>query len=292
MKDVWKKLVRPLTNRRIVQWSVGLLAVTYIAMCSWFYKFQENVLFAPNTDPTDLPTNRHERERIGPKFRQALFHPPASEPEAEIHYREYQAKDSIGVVLFLPGNRGNLQLCRFQPEVFIEAGYDVWTMEYRKYGYSKGPLSEEALLKDAQMLYELVTEEHNEQSIVVWGRSLGSGIAANIASRNKPRMLVLETPYYSLVDCVRNSYPFIPASLFRYTLPTYRYLESVDCPVHLIHGDADEKIYYESSIKLKTHCNSNDVTVHPFPGGMHNLRTNNGILSTAFDEKVKLILSL
>jgi fermentation-respiration switch protein FrsA (DUF1100 family) len=102
-------------------------------------------------------------------------------------------------------------------------------------------------------------------------------------------MLVLETPYYSLVDCVRNSYPFIPTALFRFTFPTFRYLESVDCPVHLIHGDADEKIYYGSSMKLENLYKSK-VTVHPFPGGMHNLRTDNGIRSTAFDDKVKFIL--
>ena len=289
MKDVWKKYLGSMIIRRIAKWLIGLLAVGYIAICSWFYFYQEYVLFAPNTDPTDLPTNRSDRERTGPEFRQGWFHPLDPKPEAEIHYREYRAKDSAGVILFLPGNRGNLQKCRFQPEVFIEAGYDVWTMEYRKYGYSEGLLSEEALLDDAQTMYDIVKEKHKEQAIVVWGRSLGSGMAAYIASKNKPRMLVLETPYYSLVDCVRNSYPFIPEALFRYKFPTHNYLDTVACHAHLIHGDADEKIYYGSSKKLEE-LHGSKVTVHTIEGGKHNLRTDNRIRSTAFDEKVKLIL--
>lgn len=291
MQSVWIKHFRPLTIRRIAKWFVCLLAIAYLAVCTWFYKFQEYVLFAPNTDPTDLPVDRRDRERLGLKFEHGWFHSSENEMEAEIHYREYRAQDSKGVILFLPGNRGNLQLCRFQPEVFVEAGYDVWTMEYRGYGYSKGPLSEEALLNDAQMLYQLVKDKHQEESIVVWGRSLGSGIAAYVASKNKPRMLVLETPYYSLVDCVRNNYKFIPAALFRYRFPTHSYLNSVDCPVHVLHGDADETIDYVSSQRLKE-LHPSKVEVHPFEGGMHNLRTENGIRSPAFDKKAKFILGL
>jgi hypothetical protein len=59
--------------RRIAKWPIGLLAVGNVAMCTWFYMFQEYVLFAPNTDPTDLPTKRRDRKRIGPEFRQDWF---------------------------------------------------------------------------------------------------------------------------------------------------------------------------------------------------------------------------
>ncbi len=59
---------------------------------------------------------------------------------------------------------------------------------------------------------------------------------------NKPRMLVLETPYWSLVDAVRQKHPYIPSILFRYRLPSHEFLESVNCPIHLIHGTQDEKI--------------------------------------------------
>ena len=82
MKYFWKKHFQPMSIRKIAKWSIGLLAVGYFAMCTWFYMFQEYVLFAPNTDPTDLPTNHRDPKRRGPNFRQDWFSPLATTPAA------------------------------------------------------------------------------------------------------------------------------------------------------------------------------------------------------------------
>ena len=135
-------------------------------------------------------------------------------------------------------------------EPLLEAGYDVWIMDYRGFGKSTGRRSEAALLADAQMVYRRIREQVKEEDIIVWGRSFGSGIAAFIAAGNSPKALVLETPYWSFPDAVCHEWPIVFPFLFRYKLPTHEYLGNVHCQVHLIHGTADKKIYFESSEKL------------------------------------------
>jgi alpha-beta hydrolase superfamily lysophospholipase len=178
------------------------------------------------------------------------------------------------LVFYLHGNKGNVTLCRWEIEPFIKAGFDVCMMDYRGFGKSKGDLSEFALLSDAQLVYERIRQTYDENAIVVWGRSFGSGIAAYVASVNCPRGVVLESPYYSIPDCVAHRYPYVPSFLLRYRLRTCDYLGRVRCPVCLVHGTADEKIYFGSSLKLRKLMDTRGRTSHleSVPDGTHNLR--------------------
>jgi len=150
-------------------------------------------------------------------------------------------------------------------------------MDYRRYGGSTGEPSEAAFKEDALNVYEVITEKRPEVPIVIWGRSFGSGVAASVAAAKtvkKPKMLVLETPYCSLVDLVRQTHPYLPPGIFRYELPTHEFLKSANCPIHLIHGTQDEKIPFNSSERLKVHCESLriPITGHSIMCGKHNLR--------------------
>ena len=147
-------------------------------------------------------------------------------------------------------------------------------MDYRGFVRSTGRLSEIALLADAQMVCKRILEECDEDDIIVWGRSFGTGVAAYVASVNSPKTLVLETPYYSLRDTVCHANPLVLPCLVRYQLPTHEYLGYVDCPVHLIHGTKDEKIDFHSSKRLEKRCLELEMEVqfHPKQNGDHNLR--------------------
>jgi fermentation-respiration switch protein FrsA (DUF1100 family) len=270
----------------------------YVTLCVWFYLAQESMLLEPQVDPTGY----EDRPLIEPSANKFLA-PPGKVlsanneistlpkdllalPEARINFQKFDARttSSKGVIFYLHGNRGNIKKCRWEIEPFLDAGYDVWTMDYRTFGDSKGALSEAALLADAQMVYRFLctSEGVNEQDIVVWGRSFGSGVAAHIAACNSPQLLVLETPYYSLPDAVCQSRPYLLPFLFRYRLPTYFFLDYVNCPVHLIHGTLDEKIPHASSERLqRKHAKA---VLHSIEGGDHNLRT------TEFPKLVEEIL--
>lgn len=258
--------------RKFIHTSLLVLLATYILICIDFFVRQESYLFEPDADPTDWRASGLEEKEFVLSVQQQ------GGGEAMIHYRKYVTKSmpSKGSVFYLHGNKGNMDLCEWEIEFLIEHGYDVWTMDYRGYGQSSGTMSENALKEDANGVYDKIVKEVSAESLLIWGRSFGSGVTAFVAAETvkKPKMLVLETPYWSLVDAARQKHSYLLPILFRYELPTYDFLKSASCPIHLIHGTQDEKIPFNSSERLFVHCEALGIPIigHPIMSGKHNLR--------------------
>lgn len=111
-----------------------------------------------------------------------------------------------GTVYYLYGNKGDMDRCEFEIEFLLNRGYDVWTMDYRGFGDSTGTMSEKALKDDAFSVFAKIVPRDSEKPLIIWGRSFGSGVAASVAAEafatdvHKPELLIIETPYWSLVD--------------------------------------------------------------------------------------------
>jgi len=269
-----KSLSSSQKRRKILRVSLYAIFATYLVFCADVYFRQERYLLEPNVNP---PGYRETKFSYVPF---TLSGAAINGKAATIHYRKY---GTIGTprneaVFYLHGNKGNMNKCEFQIEFMLELGYDVWTMDYREYGDSDGKISEEALKKDAAAVYNKILAEVDAESIVIWGRSFGSGVAASVAAsatdNHKPKMLVLETPYWSIVDAAWHKWVIVPPILFRYELPTHKFLMSVNCPIHLLHGTLDEKIPFNSSERLLDVCKSNGLKVkgHSIMCGQHDLR--------------------
>jgi alpha-beta hydrolase superfamily lysophospholipase len=263
---------------------------SYLVFLAHFYIWQEWYLLEPKKDPTDMiaSTNKGQRD--------SFTLPKIQGDDAEVHYRRYLTSiiPSKGTIFYLHGNKGDMDRCEFQIDLFLDRGYDVWTMDYRGFGKSVGTMSETALKDDAFRVYSQIIPRDPEKPLIIWGRSFGSGVAAFVAAElvanRKPQLLVLETPYWSLVDLGQQKCPIIPSVLFRYRLPTHEFLKSAGCPVHLLHGTRDEKIHSSASDRLLEFCKSNliDAKGHSIMCGMHNLRNEKTI--SDFEEKVASIL--
>ena len=125
-------------------------------------------------------------------------------------------------------------------------------MDYRGFGKSEGKITNERQLhEDLQLAYNQLKKRFDESKIVVIGYSIGTGLAAKVASENTPRLLILQSPYYNLIDIKNKSFPILPNFILKYTLKTNEFLKECDMPVVIFHGDKDEVIYYGSSTKLK-----------------------------------------
>ncbi len=100
-----------------------------------------------------------------------------------------------GVVLYFHGNRDNISwyAVKFVPN-FTKNGYEVWMIDYPGFGKSTGPCTEPRLYEYANQLYLLASAHFMPDSISIYGKSFGSGIAAWLASRKTCKQLVLETP--------------------------------------------------------------------------------------------------
>ena len=165
-----------------------------------------------------------------------------------IHFKVENPK---GVILYFHGNAGDLSRWGEVTEYFVAMEYDVLVMDYRTYGKSIGSLSEQAFYDDAQYCYNYLKARYTENEIVVYGRSLGTGIATYVASRNNPKQLILETPYYSITDVAASRFPMFPvAKLLKYKFPSFKYVAQVKCPISIFHGTEDEVIPFRSAKKL------------------------------------------
>jgi fermentation-respiration switch protein FrsA (DUF1100 family) len=150
---------------------------------------------------------------------------------------------ATGTVLFFHGNAGNISHRMDYLSMFHRLGYQTFIFDYRGYGQSDGSPSESGTYIDAQAAWDYLVEERGIPpcSIALFGESLGGAVAAWLAAREDPGLLVLASVFTSLPDMAAKIYPFFPVRLLsRFNYNTLEYLESVACPVFIAHSPQDE----------------------------------------------------
>jgi uncharacterized protein len=246
--------------RKFVRWALFAVPATYVLICSALYFSQESLLFRPEPLAADF------RFEFPQSFKEVAL-PVDGATLSALHFMIPNPK---GVVLFFHGNAGSLRRWGEVADSFTARGYDLFIFDYRGYGKSNGKIaSEHQLIDDGARAYRYVNERYPPQDIVIYGRSLGTGLAAQIALRHPPKMLILETPYVSLKDLTSRFYPYVPGFLLRFPLRTDLALPQIKSPVYLIHGTADEVVPYDSSEKLLPLIQSPKELV-TIPNGEHN----------------------
>ncbi|MBK9338995.1 MAG: alpha/beta hydrolase [Lewinellaceae bacterium] len=178
-----------------------------------------------------------------------------------------------GVVLYFHGNRDNLQRWGNLHRDFTCRGYDFVAPDYRGYGKSTGEPAERTFYEDARLVYDWLRTEYPANSIILYGRSLGTAMACYLAAHVRARKIVLETPFDNIAGLIagylrRSELPFRPAFFF----PNDRHLRQSELPVLLFHGTADRVVPYASARRLAACLKPGDEFV-TIPGGSHhNLR--------------------
>lgn len=221
-----------------------LLLVLYVAVCIWFYIGQEQALFKTVKIPVAHKYNFMQ------KFEERTI---KMQDGVNLHGLLFKTESSKGLILWLPGGRGMLDSIGNDAKYYTDLGYDIFMLNYRGFGKSGGKIATEAQFnEDMQSVYDFLKREYSEQEIIIYGYSLGSGPAAVLASKNSPRMLILQAPYYSMTEMVSTTIPYLPVSLLlKYKFPTYDALKNVKSPVVIFHGDEDKKIDAAVSNRLK-----------------------------------------
>jgi len=193
---------------------------------------------------------------------------------AVINGLRFKAKDPKGIVFYLKGNSKSIKGWGKFAVDFTRHGYDVLMVDYRGFGKSTGRRTQKAIKRDMQVVYDKIKQKVDEKYIILYGRSLGSGFATKLASMNNPRMLILDAPYYSLKHVAKKFMPFMPLSLLlKFPMPTYKWLQYVNCPIHIIHGTDDNLIPYKTSVRLSK-VKPAQTTLYTVIGGGHkNLNT-------------------
>lgn len=242
--------------------AVLFLLSAYLIISAMLYLLQEKLIFLPSRLPADYTYSFTQ------PFEEIFISAADGAVLNGIHFKREQP---AGVIVYFHGNAGDLVRWGDIALFFVEKNYDVIIMDYRTYGKSTGKLSEEALYRDGQLFYEYALEHYNESAITLYGRSLGTGIATKVASENKPLRLILETPFYSLLDLGKTRFPYLPVQWFlKYPLKTYEYISQVNCPIAFFHGTEDTVVPYDSGLSLFNSVSVKKNSFFTIKGGKHN----------------------
>lgn len=187
---------------------------------------------------------------------------------------QFYPSDSVrrGVVLYFHGNKGNINRYAKFAANFTKQGYEVWMEDYPGFGKTVGVRNENNLYQQAKQVFIMAASKYNKDSIVVYGKSFGTGIAAYLASMYDCKQLILETPYFSIPDlfgCYAFIYPTTRMS--NYKIPTNEYLQEVKAPITIFHGTDDGVIPYRCASKLKAVLKPTDQFITIENGSHHNL---------------------
>jgi dienelactone hydrolase len=244
---------------KLLIWIAGICATIYVAICCFLYFNQEKMIFPGTKIPAgygfDFQIPFHEyaiKTSDGNMVSACLF----------------TASKSKGLIFYIHGNGGSLKNWGSVAKYYTDLGYDLFMMDYPGYGKSTGHLTSLQQLFDAiSTAYTFIKPNYPEDHIVILGYSIGTGPAAWLASQNHPQKLILLAPYYSLNDLVAKTYSYLPGLILKYHINTYQYIQHTTAPIIIFHGDADEMIYYGSSLKLKQYLKPGDtlITLHNQP---------------------------
>jgi len=252
-----------------------ILLIIYITICGLLFFFQEKLIFIPEKlDKYFEFTFNREFEEINVKTKDNII----------INGLLFKADNSKGLIFYLHGNAGSVRTWGEVAKTYTDLNYDVYMLDFRGYGKSEGKITNEELLyQDLQTVYDELKSKYDESKIVVLGYSIGTGLAAKIASVNNPKLLILQAPYYSLTDLMKHTLPIIPTFILKYKFETNKFITDCKMPVIIFHGNQDEVIYYNSSVKLKGLMKKSDSLI-TLNGQRHNGMTENIEYRTAVQE--------
>lgn len=181
-----------------------------------------------------------------------------------------KAKPGNPTLLYFHGNAGSVAGRIHRIRAYTNEGWGVYMLSYRGYGGSGGSPSEKDNIADARIAYGALLQEGVQPSdLILYGESLGSGVAARLATERKAAGLVLEAPYTSIVEIARSAYPWLPADWFmvdRYE--TDKVIAQVHMPVLILHGRKDRIIPFAMGEALLARANAPKEMV-VFPDGGH-----------------------
>ena len=241
--------------------TIAYIIIIYLVVVLLIILVQEKLIFKPEKLSADF-TYKYDSP-----FRELYFD---VSPGVRINGLHFHVTKPKGLILYLHGNSRSIKGWAKYARDFYRYQYDVVLVDYRGFGKSTGKRSEKDMLGDIQFVYESLLKDYPEDHLIVYGRSLGSGFATKIASENKPRYLILDSPYYSFLKVVERFLPIFPNRwIIRFQLRTDIWIRTVNCHTYIIHGTKDWLIPIKQSEALQ-YINPHKITLIRIHGGGHN----------------------
>ena len=266
-------------KKKVFRW-LKLIILLYCIIGIAFYYAQDYILFHPE------PLSKNKKYQFENKYSEIDI--PYNK-ETNLNIIQFKTNDGVakGVVLYFHGNRKNIGWYAKYAPGFTKNGYEVWMLEYPGFGKSTGKFAEQELYGYALQLYKLARKKYNPLNIIIYGKSLGTCIASQLASVRDCKYLILETPCYSMTSLVAHYFPIYPVNkMLHYHFPSNEYLENVTAPIIIFHGTDDGVVPYSDAKKLIPVLKHSDKFI-TIEGGSHNDLNNFPIFHQTLDSLLR-----
>ena len=247
---------------KIIFRSIIAIIIVYGLLAGGFYLFQDKIIFHPEKLTKDYQFSFDQpfweitiTSKLGNRLNGLVFSANTSKPK--------------GTILYFHGNADNVQRWGEYAIDFTSLGYTVVMFDYAGFGKSTGKPSEDVMYHDSKDMWEWTKLNVPAANFIIYGRSLGTAIASQLASIHQPKQLLLETPFYELKQD-RFKF-FIPFGL-EYRFPNYEFIQKINCPITIFQGTNDPIVPFEEALKLKPLLKPGDKFIVIDKGGHKNLR--------------------
>jgi uncharacterized protein len=214
-----------------LKWILLFAVAGYAALVALLFLTQRSLMYFPDTrriNPAGVGLSQAQEVTLqsADGVRVIVWHVPP--------------REGMPVVIYFQGNGGGLNLRTERFKKLTSDGTGLVGLNYRGYGGSEGQPSEAGIILDAKAAYDFAAERYGADRIVLWGESLGTGVAVAVAAEKPVARVILESPYTSVVDVAASIYWFVPVrSLVKDSFHSDERIANVNVPVLVAHGARD-----------------------------------------------------
>ena len=226
--------------------SILALVFFYILLLIVVFFFQRNLLYHPSVDnhlkdQTEIEPAEIKKVKITTKDKIDL-----------IGWFYNKDIEKFKTILFLHGNAGSLGNRTYKLNHFKDLNVNFLIIAWRGFSGNKGKPNEMGLYEDAESAIKWLNANGiKEKNIILYGESLGTGVAIEVAQNKNYAGIILESPFTSMVNMGKKYYPFFPVSfLLKDKFESYRKIQKISVPIIVMHGKQDKIVPFAMGKKM------------------------------------------
>ena len=220
-----------------------IIFVIYFSILVILYFYQRNLLYHPNE-------NNYSGDKILVDIKKVKI---LTSDNIELlgWYHEKNLKD-YKTLIFFHGNAGSLENRIHKLNHFKEMKINFLIIAWRGFSGNDGKPTEQGLYLDGSSAIDWLKKKGiDEKSLILYGESLGTGVATHLAQKKSYAGVILETPFTSMIDAAKTFYPYIPVNLLlKDKFENYKKIKNINSPILVMHGEADQIVPFSMGKKI------------------------------------------
>ena len=223
------------------------LFVAYLILIVFIYFYQRKLLYHPSENNYLDETNlNHKIEKI------------YIQSDTELISWYYNNNKNYKTILFFHGNAGRLDNRVYKLNELSKLNINYLIVAYRGFSGNQGKPSEIGIYKDSNAAKKWLNENGiKDTNIILYGESLGTAVAVDLASKNNFAGMILESPFTSMIKLAKKYYPYLPVKiLLKDKYDSENKLNKINAPILIMHGYKDKIVPFEMGKEMFNKSNS------------------------------------